>query len=72
MKKYEKLSILKEKHLSLFMRTRAQVFNELSDNQTLFCCCGRLATGWHESHCRKFNDKVTSQTIKRLSYLFKK
>lgn len=72
MLKSEKLSILKEKHFSLFMRTRAQVFNELSDNQTLFCCCGRLATGLHESHCRKFNDKVTSQTIERLSYLFKK
>lgn len=72
MLKSEKLSILKEKHFSLFMRTRAQVFNELSDNQTLFCCCGRLATGLHETHCRKFNDKVTSQTIERLSYLFKK
>ena len=69
MKKSEKLEVIKSKNLDLFVKTRQQVFNELSDQQTLFCCCGKLATGLHESHCRRFNDKVDSETIKRLDFL---
>lgn len=69
MKKHEKLEVIKSKNLDLFIKTRQQVFNELSDQQTMFCCCGKLATGLHESHCRRFNDKVDSETIKRLDFL---
>lgn len=69
MKKSEKLEVIKSKNLDLFVKTRQQVFNELSDQQTMFCCCGKLATGLHESHCRRFNDKVDSETIKRLDFL---
>lgn len=69
MKKHEKLSYLKDTHFGLFLTTRQKVFNELSDQQGVFCCCGRLATGLHESHCTKFNNKVNTETIKRLSYL---
>jgi len=69
MKKHEKLKVIKSKNLDLFVKTRQQVFNELSDQQTMFCCCGKLATGLHESHCRRFNDKVDSETIKRLDFL---
>lgn len=69
MKKSEKIEVIKSKNLGLFVKTRQQVFNELSDQQTMFCCCGKLATGLHESHCRRFNDKVDSETIKRLDFL---
>lgn len=69
MKKSEKLEVIKNKNLGLFVKTRQQVFNELSDQQTMFCCCGKLATGLHESYCRRFNDKVDSETIKRLDFL---
>lgn len=48
------------------------VFDELSDKQTMFCCCGKLATGVHERNCAKFNNKVLAETIKRLSYLLPK
>ena len=71
MKKSQKLEKIKEVDLELFVKTRQQVFNELSDSQTMFCCCGKLATGLHESHCKKFNDKVISETINRLEYLIK-
>lgn len=71
MKKSEKLERIKEADLALFVKTRQQVFNEMSDQQTMFCCCGRLATGLHEGRCKKFNDKVLSETIKRLEYLIK-
>ena len=72
MKKYEKLAYLKDADFGLFIKTRQMVFDELSDQQTMFCCCGRLATGLHEKNCARFNNKVDAETIKRLSYLLPK
>ena len=72
MKKYEKLEYLKNADFGLFIKTRQMVFDELSDQQIMFCCCGKLATGLHESNCTKFNNKVDAETIKRLSYLLPK
>ena len=72
MKKYEKLEYLKGADFGLFVKTRQMVFDELSDQQTMFCCCGKLATGVHEMNCTKFNNKVLAETIKRLSYLLQK
>ena len=69
MKKWEKLAYLKDVDLDLFIMTRNKVKEELSNGQTMFCCCGRLATGLHESHCKKFNDKVDAEVIKRLQHL---
>ena len=72
MKRFEKLAYLKDNYFGLFLTTRQQVFNDLSEQQTMFCCCGRLATGLHESNCTKFNNKVNGETIKRLSNLLPK
>ena len=72
MKKWEKLAYLKDNYFGLFLTTRQQAFNDLSDQQEMFCCCGRLATGLHEMNCTKFNNKVNEETIKRLSYLLPK
>ena len=72
MKRSEKLAYLKDNHLDIFLKTRQKVFNELSDKQTMLCCCGRLATGLHENNCTKFNNKVDAETIKLLSHLLPK
>lgn len=72
MKRSEKLAYLKDNHLDIFLKTRQKVFNELSDKQTMFCCCGKLATGLHENNCTKFNNKVDAETIKLLSHLLPK
>ena len=72
MKKYEKLEYLKNADFGLFVKTRQIVFDELSDQQTMFCCCGKLATGAHESRCSKVNNRVLTETIKRLSCLLPK
>lgn len=72
MKKLQKLAYLKDVDFDLFIMTRNRVKEELSEGQTMFCCCGRLATGLHEDHCKKFNDKVDTEVIKRLQYLFKR
>ena len=55
-----------ENYYTDYMRTHTQVFLELSDKQTMFCCCGKLATGLHERTCRKFNAMVNKETLKRL------
>lgn len=72
MKKHEILAYLKDADFGLFVKTRQMVFDELSDQQTMFCCCGKLATGMHERNCTKFNNRVVEETIKRLSYLLPK
>ena len=72
MKKQEKLAYLRDTNFGLFVKTRQIVFDELSGQQTMFCCCGKLATGLHESNCTKLNNKVDAETIKRLSYLLPK
>ena len=69
MKKQEKLAYLRDTNFALFAKTRQIVFDELSDQQTIFCCCGRLATGLHERNCTNFTNKVYTETIKRLSHL---
>lgn len=72
MKKWEKLAYLKDVDFDLFTMTLNQVRKELSDRQSMFCCCGKLATGLHEAHCKKFNDKVEAEVIKRLQHLLPK
>ena len=66
MKQQERLEKIKNEQFSLYFTERIKVFNELSDAQPMFCCCGRLASGLHESNCRKFNKKVDFETLKRV------
>lgn len=72
MKLAEKLDYIQDNHFSEWLKTRQAVSFELSDRQTMFCVCGRLATGLHESSCRRFNNKVNSETVKRLKHLIPK
>lgn len=72
MKKHEKLAYLKEIDFDRFITMRNLVKNELSERQPMYCCCGKLATGLHESHCKKFNEMVDSVVIKRLYHLLPK
>ena len=66
------MSELEDKHFSIWLKTRQEVSNEMSDKQSMFCICGKLATGFHESSCSKFKNKVNIETTKRLSYLIVK
>jgi hypothetical protein len=67
----DKLEYLQENHFNDWLKTRKEVDAELSGRQSLFCVCGRLATGFHETSCRRFNNKVNSETVKRLKHLLK-
>ena len=64
--KNDKIQYLKTQFMKEWNSTRIKVFDELSDNQSMFCCCGKLASGLHESNCRKFNAKVDAETAYRL------
>lgn len=69
MNKSERIEFLKTNHSITWRGTRQKVFDELSDKQTMFCCCGKLATGLHEQNCRKFNTEVDNETANRLQNL---
>jgi hypothetical protein len=69
MKLSDKLEILQTKHMGEWLKTRREMADSLSDALPMFCICGRLATGLHESSCRKFNDKVTEDTVRKLEHL---
>lgn len=69
MKLIDRIRHLEEHHFSEWFDTRKQVDIELSDQQNMFCVCGRLATDLHERYCKRFNNKVNSETVKRLQHL---
>ena len=41
---------------------REKAWNEISEKCPVFCICGRLCTGLHESTCKKFQDAVERRT----------
>lgn len=55
-----------------WINTRRVVFDEMSERQTMFCVCGKLATGLHEERCVKFNRLVDEETARRLDAANKK
>ena len=69
MKLQEKLTHLQDSHFGEWLSKRREVADEISDKQSMFCVCGRLATGLHESNCRKLANKITNETVKRLEHL---
>jgi len=62
----QKIVKFKIANWNLWFVTRTKIFIELSDKQSIKCCCGRLATGLHEQNCTKFNKKVDHVTFKYL------
>ena len=72
MKITEKIDYLQTNHFNEWLKTRQAIENELSNQCKIFCICGRLATGLHESNCRKFNNRVTTDTMKKLEHLITK
>lgn len=69
MKLSEKITTLQENHFGHWIRTRQEVDEEVSNTQTMFCVCGKLATGLHERTCRKYNNIVNTKTVEKLKHL---
>ncbi len=71
MKISDRAVYLQNNHFGEWLKARKEVEDEISKSQSLLCACGRLATGFHEMNCRKFQSKITSETVKRLKHLTK-
>lgn len=72
MKITEKLKYIQDNHFEEWLKTRREVENEESNRHLIFCVCGKLATGLHESHCQKFRNSITRITLDRLKHLLPK
>lgn len=72
MKTADAIESLQDKHFGEWLATRQVAEQELSDKCRPFCVCGRLATGLHESRCRKFHKEVDKATLEKLSELLDK
>ena len=58
MKRQDKIDYLFNNHLGEWLKARDKAGYVLSEEQPMFCCCGKLATGFHEQNCRQFQNKV--------------
>lgn len=50
-------------HTMSWVQTWNDAFDELSGMQTIFCVCGKVASGWHERNCKKFREKVDGEVL---------
>jgi hypothetical protein len=71
MKIEEKINYLKENHSHEWISERQKTEDEISDKQPFVCVCGKLATGFHEMNCRKFQKLVDKLTAKKFSGILK-
>ena len=67
----EKIQYLSDKHFGEWFTERQKVTDKISNSQDIWCVCGRLATGLHENSCRKLQNKINSETAKKLEHLIK-
>ncbi len=62
---------LQDNHFGKWLDTRQKNELRMSDEQHVFCCCGKIASALHENCCRRFQEKVNKATIKELEPLYK-
>ena len=62
----QKLKVL---HLREWMTAWNDAFDELSRAQSIFCVCGKVASGLHERSCPAFRKKVDGAAIRQLEHL---
>ena len=69
-KKAEKLAFLFKYAMKDWLKARQEADEEVSREHEMFCVCGKLCTGLHESSCKRFRDKVDTRAINRLKHIW--
>lgn len=72
MKKEEKIGFLQKNYMGEWLKAKTEAIDVVSKQCSMFCVCGKICTGFHESSCRRFQDKANSLAIKKLSHLLNK
>ena len=72
MTKDEKISWLLTHAPGPYARAKAEAEKELDDLTPMFCFCGKLATGFHTTHCKKFQERMKTKIINELKDLIPK
>lgn len=65
----QKIAKLKSEFFPVWLKTYDECSEEVSNEHSMFCVCGRLATGLHERSCAKFRKEVEKRTVKKLEHL---
>lgn len=72
MTKNDKISWLLQHAPGPYARARAEAERELDDLTPIFCFCGALASGLHTSRCKKFQERLKTRIVNKLSDLIPK
>ena len=62
----EKITWLIQHVPGLYATAKTQAEIELDDIAPIFCFCGKLATGLHTNHCRKFQNILKKRIVEKL------
>lgn len=65
----QKILKLKSEFFPVWLKTYDECSEEVSNEHSMFCVCGKLATGLHESSCAKFRKEVEKRTVNKLEHL---
>jgi len=60
------MSAVSKQKAEYYILARKKAEQQISDEHPLYCVCGRLCTGLHETRCAKFKKAVDRRTDKIL------
>ncbi len=69
MNKNDKIAWLIQHAPGPYARAKAEAEKEMDDLTPVFCFCGKLATGLHTAHCKKFQERMKTRIIEKLTDL---
>ena len=68
--KAERIAFLQKYSPEEWKKARQEADQEISDEHSIKCVCGKLCTGLHESYCQRFKGAVDTRAVKKLKYLW--
>ena len=63
--------MLWQNHNEEYNKARLEAIETLDGLTPMFCFCGKLATGLHTDHCRKFQSKLDDLILSKCGHLLK-